>query len=411
MTRLYKTLLAGAAIAVLSASSAMAQDGTACGYDNNGIFGSSFDCWNVNIAQNRIHWDELTPQLRNRITQIRNRSIHNWNINWAQQAQLDDHHVWIHTNHYQIDAFQATRGDGSDSWSWDAAAVGNHSTAAGVNAIVGVVTHACGAGSLSGGACYDPDQFEADGVTLISGAVPNGSIYIDHIDPVDNGTALGANTLVSHDHSTALGADAVSTDDHQVTLGTSEDTISAPGITSQLSKDRQTGPIEIVTSDSEGRLATDGGATHTAIQGNALAIGQNKAKNVEQDGRLNNHNNRINHNYGLIQDNAADIGVNSLAIGDNRSAIQDNRSAIENNTTRLGQVEKGLAISNALPDTWLSDNEDFALAASFGFAGDETAVGASTIVRVDHNWSLNGKFGADTSFEEYGGSVGARFGF
>lgn len=180
--------------------------------------------------------------------------------------------------------------------------------------------------------------------------------------PIADGTAVGANAHVGHDHSTAIGADAESTDDHQVTLGTENDTIRAKGVTTQKAKNRQVGPVELVTTDSEGRLATDGGSTFAVID-------------------------------------------------DNRAAIAHNRDLIDDNTARLGKAEKGIAISNALPDTWLSDRENFAIGANLGFAGGETAIGMSMIGRLDEHWSLNGKMGADTSFDEVGGSIGARYGF
>jgi hypothetical protein len=42
-------------------------------------------------------------------------------------------------------------------------------------------------------------------------------------------------------------------------FGTQSDTYTAPGITSGLSKTRQSGPLQVVTSDQGGNLATDGG--------------------------------------------------------------------------------------------------------------------------------------------------------
>ena len=49
-------------------------------------------------------------------------------------------------------------------------------------------------------------------------------------------------------------------------MGTAADTYKAPGIVSQLSKDRQTqGKLEIVTSDQGGNLATDGGLVFDKI--------------------------------------------------------------------------------------------------------------------------------------------------
>jgi hypothetical protein len=62
----------------------------------------------------------------------------------------------------------------------------------------------------------------------------------------------------------AIGTDsggngAQSTLINQIALGTGLHTYTTPGITSALSKSRQTGPLELVTSDSDGNLATDGG--------------------------------------------------------------------------------------------------------------------------------------------------------
>ena len=75
-----------------------------------------------------------------------------------------------------------------------------------------------------------------------------------------NDTALGAGATVTADHSTALGAGATATRPNEFVMGTTSDTYKAPGITSQKSKNRQSGPLEVVTSDSNGHLATDGGA-------------------------------------------------------------------------------------------------------------------------------------------------------
>lgn len=163
--------------------------------------------------------------------------------------------------------------------------------------------------------------------------------------PVSNGTAVGAGAVVEHDNSTALGAGARSTDTNQVTLGTKAETISAPGITSQLSKDRQIGSLELVTTDSEGRLASDGGAVFARL--NAY------------EGKLEQH-------------------------------------------------AKGIAIAMSLPDAWIESNKRFAIAGSVGGFDGETALGAAAILRLDDVWSVNGKLGSDTSFEEFGWQLGAR---
>jgi hypothetical protein len=47
---------------------------------------------------------------------------------------------------------------------------------------------------------------------------------------------------------------------NQFVMGTSSETYKAAGITSGLSKERQSGPLEIVTTDAAGNLASDGGS-------------------------------------------------------------------------------------------------------------------------------------------------------
>jgi hypothetical protein len=91
-----------------------------------------------------------------------------------------------------------------------------------------------------------------------------------------NDTAVGANAQVTADHSTALGADAVSNTPNEFMMATKNESYTAPGITSNLSKSRQSGPLEVVTSDANGHLATDGGQIFRRLdenrQGVALAL-------------------------------------------------------------------------------------------------------------------------------------------
>jgi hypothetical protein len=180
-----------------------------------------------------------------------------------------------------------------------------------------------------------------------------------HYRYVDGGTALGADAKVTHQGSTALGAGAKSTDTDQVTLGTQKDTIKAPGITSQKSKDRQQGSLEVVTSDSEGRLATDGGAIFNQLG--------------EYGSRLDSHS-----------------------------------AMLSAHSKKLEEHSKGIAIAMSLPDAWLESNKRFAIAGSLGGFDDQTAIGAAAIFRLDETWTVNGKLGSDTDFEQFGWTVGAR---
>ena len=193
----------------------------------------------------------------------------------------------------------------------------------------------------------------------------------DVINPVTDGTAIGARANVQHDHSTAIGADAASSTDHEVTLGTSEDTVRAPGITSQLSKDRQTGSLEVVTTDANGNLASDGGATFAAIQDNAMGVAANRAD--------------IETGYGLIQDNRNDIDALNA----------DMETAFE-----------GVAMSMAMDVPQVDESKRFALSVNWGTFEGENAFAAGAAFRIDPNWQINGGAGVGVSSGAFGGKVG-----
>jgi hypothetical protein len=71
-----------------------------------------------------------------------------------------------------------------------------------------------------------------------------------------NSSALGRSAHAFFDGSTAIGTSAQTTRVNQVAIGTANNTYTTPGITSAASKAAQTGPIEFVTTDSGGNLAS-----------------------------------------------------------------------------------------------------------------------------------------------------------
>ena len=81
----------------------------------------------------------------------------------------------------------------------------------------------------------------------------------------DNAIAIGRNSDALHANSTAIGTGAVTTADNQMMFGTASETYTTPGITSGTSRSRQSGPLEVVTSDANGNLATDGGAIFSEL--------------------------------------------------------------------------------------------------------------------------------------------------
>jgi len=124
----------------------------------------------------------------------------------------------------------------------NAIALGTISTASGLNAT------AVGPGAMATGnntAAFGP------------GAVATGT----------NATAIGASSTAAYNNSTAIGQGAATTRENQMVFGTSSQTITAPGMNSDLSRSRQSGLLGIVTSDNLGNLASDNGALYKEVAG------------------------------------------------------------------------------------------------------------------------------------------------
>jgi hypothetical protein len=155
--------------------------------------------------------------------------------------------------------------------------------------------------------------------------------------------------------------------------------------------------------DHEGRITT-----------NTAGVAANKAKNTEQDGRLDDVED-VNKAQDLVLVNhGSRISTNEGAIGnlqlDNEkqwNAIHANTDTLANHSAHLNKLDKGLAVAMSLPDAWLSDSKKFGIFGSIGGYNGETALGFAAIGRLDDTWTLNAKVGTDTSFDQVGWQVGA----
>jgi trimeric autotransporter adhesin len=151
-------------------------------------------------------------------------------------------------------------GDGSVAVGTDTDGNGVGTTATGTSSTaVGGDALASGFGATAVGG--DADFAENPGG---SGATASGDLSsafgADAVASGDLATAIGAFAEASGVNSTALGAGAVALLPDEFVLGTAINTYTAPGITNLESRLRQSGPLELVTSDRSGHLATDGGA-------------------------------------------------------------------------------------------------------------------------------------------------------
>ncbi|MFW6027617.1 MAG: hypothetical protein ACOC91_02295 [bacterium] len=121
-------------------------------------------------------------------------------------------------------------------------------------------TEASGDGSVAVGSDFDGDGAGATASGELSTAVGADAVATGGLS-----TAIGAASAATSPNSTALGAGAVASLPDEFVLGTSANTYTAPGLTSRLSKVRQSGPVELVTTDAFGHLASDGGAVFQAV--------------------------------------------------------------------------------------------------------------------------------------------------
>ena len=194
--------------------------------------------------------------------------------------------------------------------------------------------------------------------------------------------AIGTGAWAGANNSSAIGAGAVASLPNQMVFGTASETYTAPGITSNLSKSRQSGSLEVVTSDANGNLATDGGQIYDTLDRNSAAIGQNSAA----------------------------IGQNSAAIGQNSADISRNRTDIKRNRSGIEQNQEGIAVAMSAHGPDLVTNETFGISLQWGgFEGSSALGGGVTgVVYRDDKFRMALTGGLGVGLDE--GSVGGRAG-
>jgi hypothetical protein len=128
--------------------------------------------------------------------------------------------------------------------------------------------------------------------------------------------ALGRNTSATGNGSVALGTDntgqgAQATLPNEFALGTARHTYTAAGITSLESRQRQQGPLEVVTSDANGHLATDGGLLFDELSriGGGVAI----AMALENPDLVGNEKFGLAGNVAFWEDNVA-LGFTAMGV-------------------------------------------------------------------------------------------------
>ncbi|QKV19740.1 hypothetical protein [Oricola thermophila] len=110
----------------------------------------------------------------------------------------------------------------------------------------GALPAATATGDDSLGVGYGASASGDDSVALGTGSGASGT----------GSTAVGNGATAAHAGATAIGAGATTTRANQMVLGTATTTYNMPGLGSTASRAAQSGPVEVVTTDSSGNLAS-----------------------------------------------------------------------------------------------------------------------------------------------------------
>lgn len=187
--------------------------------------------------------------------------------------------------------------------------------------------------------------------------------------------AFGRQAHARFDHSFAFGSNVQTSRHGQFVFGAVPSTYTMPGLVSPTSRSVQSGPLDLVTVDSSGNLAADGGETVMALQdgisGNAdsidslaqelsqqnMAVGQNTEAieantraNLDQWGAIeslqfdvHSGQDQSAEQLARIEANQDHIQANTQAIGQNSSSISRNRASINSNTSEIDLLKEGAA--------------------------------------------------------------------
>jgi hypothetical protein len=203
----------------------------------------------------------------------------------------------------------------------DGIAMGTFSSTQAVAAIaVGQLAAASGASSIAVGAASVATAENAAAFGQQSSAEATDSL------------ALGSNTRVASAHlnSSAIGAGAKTVLDNQMMFGTTAQSYTMPGITSDLSRGRQSGLLQLATTDASGNLATDGGDVFKAIA--TLQAGVAVAMAVETPELATGDNFGIRVGWGgfdALENTANAVGASAIGVVARNLFSEGDRLAID----------------------------------------------------------------------------------
>ena len=184
----------------------------------------------------------------------------------------------------------------------------------------------------------------------------------------NNAVAVGTGSSANFSNSAAVGNGATVTRANQQVFGTASNTYTMGGVSSVASRAAQSGPVQLVTSDAGGNLAT------SSLAGLGLA-------------------------------SSADVG----AINSQLTAINNRLTDLD---TRTNKAYSGVAMAFAMAGVpTLLPSEKFATSMNWGTFQGGNGLAVNAAMRVSNNMQLNGGVAYGPEGGVAGGRVGLRVGW
>ena len=254
-------------------------------------------------------------------------------------------------------------GDGASAVGGGTTAVGQASASNAANAtVLGQSASATvnGVGGVAIGQAATVDAAGAVAIGQNATASGTGAIAFGQNASAAGNTsiAIGQNASAPFANSIAIGQGVATARNDQVAIGSTSNTYTLAGITSAASRAAQSGSLELVTTDANGNLATDGGQFITILN-------------------------------------------NLTAISANNAQIELNRQAIQRNT-------EGVAMAFALSglESVLPNERNYALGAQWGYFGGQNAAAVGGTVRLKDDVFFSGGMGIGLGKGQVGGRAG-----
>jgi hypothetical protein len=190
-----------------------------------------------------------------------------------------------------------------------------------------------------------------------------------------NSSAFGNGATATFANSAAFGNGATATRVNQQVFGTATNTYTTPGITSAASRAAQTGPLQIVTSDASGNLATNTAA-------------------------------------GLGLASAAAIGGIQEEIGSINAQLDLINARLNDLDSRTTKALNGVSMAFAMAGVpWLLPTERFAVSANWGTFQGTNGIAFNGAMRISTNVQANGGIAFGANGGGAGGRLGVRVGW